>query len=127
MPLLPRVAEPRRTAGDADREALRLPSRCTGVRPGVSVPSEGPGVRSVGTGVFSAGVGGFESSSWSCFTTGCAGASPAAAVSVLCGVVVGAASLLLERPEAAPALPPRAALGARAAFGGMVGCGPLRE
>jgi hypothetical protein len=41
MPLLPRLEVPRLTAGDADREGLRLPSRCTGVRPGVSVPSWG--------------------------------------------------------------------------------------
>lgn len=124
MPLLPRVAEPRRTAGDADREALRLPSRCTGVRPGESVPSWGAGVCSLGAGVFSAGVGGLESSSSSCLsTTGCAGASLAVAGSVLCGVALGVASLLLERPEAAPPLPPRPALGALAALGGMTDAG----
>lgn len=41
IPRLPRVEVPRRTAGDADRDALRLPSRCTAGRPGESVPSAG--------------------------------------------------------------------------------------
>lgn len=56
--------------------------------------------------MFSAVVGGFESSSSlsSCFST--AGDSLAAAVSALCGVASGAASLLLDRLAVAPALPP---------------------
>lgn len=40
-PRLPRVDAPRRTAGEAEREGLRLPSLCTGGREGESVASCG--------------------------------------------------------------------------------------
>jgi hypothetical protein len=65
----------------------------------------------VATGVLSV-VGGFESSSSSCFTT--------TGASVLCGVVVDVASVLLDRPAIAPPLPPPRADLPTLGFGGIV-------
>jgi hypothetical protein len=66
-------------------------------------------------------VDGFASSSSSCLSmTGCAEASPVVAGSMLGGVVVEGASLLLDRPVVAPPRPPpRPALATRG-FGGIV-------